>query len=330
MEYCVEVYFYHPDFANYTAAEILELEEDWRYFATGPKVWIVQTYIRLKKAGYPVIATSKPPKSGIVVLHYEQFTTFWNEAPSTRGIVTVMVRADRVESKFSDFEILQNQHFSDAQKFFFIPHWPQPNIIQRNSDRGTTIKNIAFKGFLSNLNPILESDAWATFLAQRNIQWVADGQQWDSLDARYDLINWNDYSETDLIVALRQDLALNYPDKPASKLINGWTAQVPCILGPEIAYQELRKSELDYIEVSNLRGLMDAVDHLINNPDVYRKMISNGAVRANDFSVDSIIERWGKLLFDTIIPQVSRPLSKIYYSLSIGERRKLKQLTGNS
>ena len=170
MEHCVEVYFYHPDFANYTEAQILALEDDWRYFATGPKVWIVQTYIRLKKAGYPVIAISQPPKSGVVVLHYEQFTTFWNSAPSTRRIVTVVVRADRVESKFSDFEILQNQHFADDNKFFFIPHWPQPNIIQRNSDRGSTIKKIAFKGFLSNLNPILESDEWKQFLAQRNIE----------------------------------------------------------------------------------------------------------------------------------------------------------------
>jgi hypothetical protein len=330
MEHCVEVYFYHPDFSNYTEDQILALEEDWRYFATGPKVWIVQTYIRLKKAGYPVIAISEPPKTGVVVLHYEQFTTFWNSAPSTRGIVTVVVRADRIENKFSDFEVLQNQHFADEKKLFFIPHWPQPNIIQRNNARGTTIKNIAFKGFLSNLHPILESDEWKQFLAQRNIEWIADGQQWDSLDARYDLINWNDYSETDLIVALRQDLARNYPDKPASKLINGWTAQVPCILGPEIAYQELRRSELDYIEVNDLKPLMVAVDHLINNPDVYQKMISNGISRAKEFSVDSIIERWGKLLFEKIIPQASRPVSKLYYSLSIGERRKFKQLISNS
>ena len=44
-----------------------------------------------------------------------------------------------------------------------------------------------------------------------------------------------------------------------SKLINAWLAGCPGILGPESAFQQLRESELDYIEARTVDDIVNAV-----------------------------------------------------------------------
>ena len=71
---------------------------------------------------------------------------------------------------------------------------------------------------------------------------------------------WNDYSEIDVILAVRavgnvhnKSFASNLSPnkKPASKLINAWIAGAPAILSRDDAFLKLKKSENDFLEADN-------------------------------------------------------------------------------
>ncbi|MFT6902570.1 MAG: hypothetical protein ACJAXS_002786 [Colwellia sp.] len=317
----MKVYFYHPIFAELSEEELLGLNNSQRAFTTGPHVWIVQTYVKLKLAGYSVEGTSIAPKSGILLIHSHHFFEFWNSAKTTSNIIVVSVRADRKPNPYADFEILQNLQNVDSHKRFFIPHWPQPGLIMRNTNRGTEIKTLAFKGFLNNLNDMFNEASWQDFAREYSLEWIVDAEPWKSTDANYKKLNWGNYENIDIIIAIRQDLNNQYENKPASKLTNSWAAGVPCLLGPEIAYRQLRKSNLDYIEVDSLDSVKRSILKLISDPNLYEAMISNGKQRVIQFSEDAITEAWGNLIFNVISKKVNKPHRRLVYFLPLTKRK---------
>ncbi|MGH9363522.1 MAG: hypothetical protein ACRD2T_16550, partial [Thermoanaerobaculia bacterium] len=44
-------------------------DRDWREFQRGERIWVLQAYLRLARAGYPVRLAAEPPAGGIVVFH---------------------------------------------------------------------------------------------------------------------------------------------------------------------------------------------------------------------------------------------------------------------
>ena len=123
-------------------------------------------------------------------------------------------------------------------------------------------------------------------------------------------IDWPDFREADLILAVRPGGRHRATNKPASKLVNAWLAGVPALLGPEVAYRDLRRSELDYFEVASVGEALAAVDRLLGDPDLYSAMVENGRARSVDFTAEAIVPRWGKLLFETIPALAPSPWSR--------------------
>jgi hypothetical protein len=128
------------------------------------------------------------------------------------------------------------------------------------------------------------------------IEWHCDAVAWSGNDAQHQT-TWNDYSRTDVIVALRKNMRDQYLRKPASKLINAWLAGVPAILGPEAAYRELRRSPLDFIEVTSADEAYLAIEKLKNDPELYAAMVKNGQQRAAEVSAQNCTTAWANLLF---------------------------------
>ena len=170
-----------------------------------------------------------------------------------RNLLIVTLRADIVgfRSPIADAEIVQNGYFADEERVFAVPHWPQPGLLPRDPDRGTTIRTLAFKGDRGNLHPDLFSSRFADFLDTRDIT-----IRLEETEDRTVPQPWHDYRDVDLLIAVRKpwhegDMFYN---KPATKLINAWHAGVPALLGHEYAFRELREDPLDYIEVANDDG----------------------------------------------------------------------------
>ena len=189
----------------------------------------------------------------------------------------------------------------------FIPCWPQPGLVPRNSERSAKLEAIAFKGYSVNLNSAFKSQQWVAFLQEQGIRWAEDSTEWQGNLPSQVSTSWNDYSEVDLILAVREDTNDGYENKPASKLVNAWMAGAPALLGPEYAYREMRRSELDYIEVSTVDEAIEAVERLKSRPDLYLEMIENGKERAGEFTREKLTERWASLLFEELPRLASSP-----------------------
>jgi len=99
------------------------------------------------------------------------------------------------------------------------------------------------------LTPALGADFLRFFDHERGAAF-ADNPEWAKCYCHFyqvpQAIDWPDFREADLILAVRPGDRRRATNKPASKLVNAWLAGVPALLGPEVAYRELRRSELEW------------------------------------------------------------------------------------
>lgn len=299
--------FYIPDENQVRLLKSASLDTDWSLFSTGVQVWVGQTYLRLLTAGYAVKLTSTPPETGVVVVHADHAATLFAKRSLLSNLTVVVVRADRPAQHYSDFEVVQNMHTAGGRAHY-IQHWPQPGLIPRAIARGSTVQNIAFKGSNGEMADEFRSENWVNALADEGMTWHADTAQWSGNSTSY-RVNWNDYRETDVIVALRRDTSHLHVRKPASKLINAWLAGVPAILSPEIAYTELGRPGIDYLQASSPAEAFQALRYLRDSPLVYRELVRKGQLRAAEVNADAVTSRWAKLLF-VEIPRIKDTRSK--------------------
>ncbi|HEX4963905.1 MAG TPA: glycosyltransferase [Thermoanaerobaculia bacterium] len=276
----------------------LDPDRDWRSFQRGEQVWVLQTFLRLARAGRPVELAAVPPSEGLIVFHAKQARALRRQRHLLGDAVLVAARADNRQPLIADFEVVQNGRFADGRRRFHIPHWPQPGLLPRDPDRGTAIRRLVYKGFEGNLHPDFRRAEWRDFLAARDIEWVVDAAPFAGRETDSQALDWPDFRQADLVLAVRPEGRST--NKPASKLVNAWLAGTPALLGPETAYRELRRSELDYFEVSSLPEAQKAVDRLLADPGLYGAMVENGRARAADFTATAVLPYWEKLLFETI------------------------------
>jgi hypothetical protein len=253
---------------------------------TNEECWIIMTYLNLKKRNLNVYLSNKFTEGNICVASSLDFGI----KQKTFSSFVVGCRSDGPKPTLCNIAIVQNQANIKSDNDIFIPHWPQPGLIKRSSARQNRIQNIVFKGDEINLYEAFRSPEFFHELENLGVQLQINGLRTGKA------LQWHDYSEADLVLAVRDLTERDALVKPASKLINAWTAGVPALLGPEPAFQNLRKSHLDYIEVKTPQEAITAIRRLIDDPDLYAKMVSNGQQRALEFSTDKIAQRWHEVL----------------------------------
>ena len=323
------VAFYLHDIPQDLLVRDIEPEHDWHYFGTGISCWIIQTYLRLRQAGWSIELVSTPPRTGIVIVHADHMHTLLASMQGlSKNLTIVCVRADRSKNLYADVEIVQNPTTANNKRTFFIHHWPQPGLIKRDRNRDQIIENIAYKGEHSQLNNAFQDQEWVSHLGLRGIAWITDTVSWQGQRIMYENTMWNDYSKIDLVIAVRNDTNNLYNNKPASKLINSWLAGVPALLGPESAYKQLRRSPLDFIEVSSAAEALAAIDKLRNTPNLYEDMVENGIERSKEFSSDRICNTWAEFLFNTVHKHRTTIKGRIESHLPIGIRYHLRKIMG--
>jgi glycosyltransferase involved in cell wall biosynthesis len=307
----------------------LDPDRDWREFQQGEDAWILQTWLRLARAGHPAALAAEPPAEGLVVFHAKQARELRRRLGRTRDLVLVGVRGDNREPLLADFEIVQNGRFADGRRRFFLPHWPQPGLVPRDPARGARIERVAYKGYEANLHPEFRSPSWGEFLRENGIEWLVDAVEFAGAATDRSAVEWPDFRTIDLIVAVRPPERKQRTSKPATKLVNAWLAGVPALLGPEYAFREIRRSELDYLEVASAAEARAAVERLRRDPGLYRAMVENGRARAAEFTADAILPRWVELL-DRTIPEraAGRSWSRgVPLALKLSARRLLRLLS---
>ncbi|MBZ9731297.1 hypothetical protein LB467_16525 [Salegentibacter sp. JZCK2] len=319
-----KVTFFFPRFSTYYTIEELNLEDhqffsSWKHLTL--RTWIIQTYLRLKELNLNVHISESWPEEGTVVLLSDKESMGSlkaNFSKINKQVNIITIRADEIQWRpfYTDIEIVQNGLFANDKDCFFIPHWPQPGIIKRDPNRKQEIKNIVFKGGKGSLDSIFYSERWDHEIKKRNLNFICNTE--------HTLTDWANYYEADLTLAVRPQFGDKYKrsDKPASKLVNSWFAKVPAILGEEYPFKELRKSNLDYLEVNTLKQAVEAIDLLIADRQLYQNMVDNGIMRSQEFSTNKIAEKWKNLLFE-IVPKVREETKYKRSRMFRGNNRKI-------
>ena len=271
-----EVYFYLPTLDQFTNEQL----NDPVFLSTkgGIVVWSALVYYYYKNINPNAKLVSKVPESGIIIFHPNNVSAMLRDENVLSNVVLVTALADgRERFKFSNFHLVQNQDQVD-RKSYFLPLVPQPGIIKRDRSRQALIEKVAFKGVPQNLDARFKDQKWCEGVSVYGV----------SVSFDYSGEAWNNYSDVDLVLAVRSPRKDLWVHKPPSKLINAWIAESPALLGPEKAFRALRKSPLDYIEVQSPSDVFSAIKYLKENPSFYLEMIENGKERAKEHTAESI------------------------------------------
>ncbi|WP_427162002.1 glycosyltransferase [Aliinostoc sp. HNIBRCY26] len=253
---------------------------------TNEDCWTVMTYLHLKQRRLNVHISDRFIPGEICVVSGLDFGI----RDRTFSSFIVACRSDGFNPALSDFTIVQNRSQVKSETSVFIHHWPQPGLIPRFRERGHHIKNIVFKGDVINLYESFRSSLFCQELDKLGVKLVISDKPTNSA------VYWNDYSEADIVLAVRDLTEKDALVKPASKLINAWIAGVPALLGPEPAFRDLRLSPLDYIEVTTPEQALAAIQQLQQDPNLYKQMIANGIKRSEEFTVSCISQQWRDVL----------------------------------
>jgi hypothetical protein len=322
----MRVTFFLDGETDFDALRAVDPDRDTRFFQRGERIWILQAYLRLRRAGHPVELSGELPDDGLVVFHVKHRNGIVRQWRRSCRAVLVGVRADNPPTPISDFEILQNDRYALPERRFFIPHWPQPGILPRDAARGSNVRCIAYRGFNSNMDARFLEPGFQRFLADRGIEWLFDSVEFVGRATDEKSVAWHDYRAVDLVLAVRPAVRDMHVSKPGTKLYNAWLGHAPALLGPEYAYRAMRRSPLDYIEVHDPAEAMRAIDALRSDPERYRAMIANGIERAREFTADAILGQWATLLFETLPSLAQRPRVQRWQGRSLKLKKLVKRL----
>lgn len=301
--------------------EKLDPDRDWQEFVTTTRAWVLQTYLRLRAAGAPVTLRDRLPDDGIAVISTGDYHAYLRERRTRTAAFIVATRGSyRRTPPFADAEVVQNRAQADDRGRFFMTHWPQPGLIPRDPARDTRIRRIAYKGFPANLRQEFREPRWLEFLAARGIDWVEDASTYANLQTDTSKLQWPDYREVDLVLAVREEDPTMYPGRPATKLFNAWLAGVPALLGPELAYRAERTHPDDYLEVRNVADAQRAIVQLLEQPNRYRALLARAQARARDCDAAATTRRWQALLFDTLARMAGRRAPRTLFARQLGGR----------
>lgn len=268
-----------------------DIERNAVRFRSGIDVWIVQTYLHVRDAlaseGWRVALVPDFVPGTIAVAHWDELHRMRWRAPLA---YLIGVRADRPPLCVADKVVRQNTLVPDDGWQVGIPLWPQPGILPRRAERGDRVRRIGYFGRLA-LAPAFFSDAsFHREVAALGLEFVPSEH------------DWQDYRDVDVVIAFRTAPPTLLRHKPVTKLSNAWLAGVPAIVGPEPAYLQLRRDQLDMCVAEDARGVLAALTRFIREPGFYAAMVARAHERAPEFDVPAIRGRWLDFFRERVAP----------------------------
>ncbi len=253
---------------------------------SGVYAWVVQTYQRLRAAGFPCEITHTLPADGILVAHRKSIP---RDYVPPRGVLFVCLRADATFHPYAHLHVVLNRlALSGWYPSVYMPHWPQAGLLPRDPGRGDRWENAAFFGDPGCLADEMRGPVWDGILRELELSWHFVGPE-----------KWHDFREVDVVVAVRGFDRHRHGNKPPTKLFNAWHAGVPAVLGRESAFQQERRHPLDYLEVGSFPEVVAALRQLKADPALRRAVAENGLQRARESDPAAITARWREF-FETV------------------------------
>lgn len=281
---------------------VTELEKALVHLDSGVDCWIFQTYVFLLKAGVNVEIVDYFIPNALCIAHFDNLLT-----PPPSSAYVVSVKGDRDRTFTCQSEIIQSPYSKEHSLNYFIPHWPQPNLTIRDVNRGTTIKTLGYFGLKKYIPHRFRTPEFIEGLKAMGIKFIVKEQYPD----------WADYSNVDVVFAIRDGSPYYLASKPASKLVNAWFAGCPALLGQEPVFNYYKKSDLDFIQTTSVEDVLCALRKLVAEPDLYQAMIDNGSGRLCEVNHNAITQIWIDTFTNEIIPDYHKWLKKSAINKSI-------------
>ena len=257
--------------------------------AASAQSWIYQTWMELRTT-CPVELVTQLPEKGIIITLSNLLHEDFRANPEQ---FVVAAAADFLPHPGAHLQILQNPaHARRLPGAIFVPHWPQPGLFPRDPTRGQTVERAAFFGAPSNLAPQLaEPDFQRHLLRETGVQ----------LELRQSS-KWHDYSDVDVVIAIRDFSRARHLSKPATKLYNAWLANAPLIGGSDSAFQAEGNPGTDFLIATSPKELLQQIRELKDNPSKWQAIAGAGIVRSATRSRNAIRAIWQHLC-ETEIPR---------------------------
>jgi hypothetical protein len=266
----------------------LDLDKDWRTFTKGELNWSLFTYLSLRSSGLD-ISCARNFVPNCVNLGHAAYLACLSPRPDA---FVVSLQADYRRLSWADLHVVQNKSQIENRHMFWLPHWPQPGLVPRAPSR-QCVKHVAYAGRSSMLAGFAEE--WRRDLSSIGLQF-----------RMLDPANWNDFSDIDILLAIRSLDTRDYRTKPPTKLFNAWLAGVPLVAGNDCAFSQIGTPSEDYICVTSKAGALEAMKRLKEDAAFYSRLVARGTERANEFSREKITEAWVRLLSTDVQNHFSR------------------------
>ncbi|UOR16632.1 hypothetical protein [Qipengyuania aquimaris] len=245
----------------------------------GDLCWTVQTWCRLRDAGFGGIEIATEPAEGRINLAKAKTLT---RAGPRLGMFQVSIQADYPRVLWAQFHIQQNADLlCDDSAFQYL--WPQAGIIPRDPSRDR-VERVAFLGNVSG-NLAASADEWTRLFAKRGLEFVAR-----------DPDRWHDFSDIDIAIGIRSFGHARQSRKPANKMINAWIGRVPFIGGSDSAFAQAGTAGIDHLLATTRDEVLAQVDRLANESDLYSSIVEAGSQKALEFTPERLVEQWTALL----------------------------------
>ena len=206
-------------------------------------------------------------------------------------LLNFFILADTRLLPITHFHLIQNQAKARwTPHSLFVPHWPQPSLIPRDPTRGSRLEKISFFGDPDNLAPELQTPEWTNQLRREF------GMFLDFKDSK----SWHDYSETDVVLAIRDFSRSRHYHKPATKLYNAWLAGVPFIGGRDSAYAIDGRPGIDYLVATYPQQVIEHLRRLKEDATLRQQLVARGRESGTAFSRETIVLQWKQLIEETL------------------------------
>ncbi len=164
---------------------------------------------------------------------------------------------------------------------FFVPHWSQPRIKKRIKNEKDLFR-IGYFGNSNNFDEDLNKEM-DSFCKNRHLVFeIVD-----------DWKRWKDYSDFDLILAIRDLKGGNYLNKPFSKLINALIAGVPMIATNESSSIYFKKNYFPELPIiTSKTELFAKILEMKENYGYHLKMIQKNGLSISDVYENEVNKSW--------------------------------------
>lgn len=246
--------------------------------------WIYQAWNALALCGSDAGLVTEIPDGGIVIALSGTLHTGYTPPP---GVFLAAVVADGLPHPGAHVQILQNKrHAALLPGSIYMPHWPQINLLPRDSSRGDEFRAVCFFGDPANLAAELASGEWKAGL-KRDLGL-------DFIVRLHDA--WHDYHDIDAVIAIRDFSGNRQIHKPATKLYNAWLAGVPFIGGSDSAYLAEGNPGKDYLAARSPAEVKRHLQRLRGDVSLRRTLVESGGIRSRDFTHQATAQRWRRLV----------------------------------